>query len=127
MRRAFLMDEKCFHQVRDTLKEIMRLRGMAVHPSGKIDEPIMHPELHQRMEWRFVTFSYLNAKLLVGACLSIIAQLILHPRNEFESLKSYCNVLETKVAPLVNHWEEKYSELYNRIDKKSSTDESGKA
>ncbi|MBW4420381.1 MAG: hypothetical protein KME13_14295 [Myxacorys californica WJT36-NPBG1] len=120
MRRAFLMGESSFHQVRDHLKEIMRLRGMAVHPSGKIDEPILHPELHQGIEWRFVTFSYPNAKLVVGACLSLVAQLVLRPRNEFESLKSYCNALEPKISSLVRLWEERFGELYERIDESNS-------
>jgi hypothetical protein len=116
MRRGFLMGEKTFHQVRDNLKEIMRLRDMAVHPSGKIDEPILHPELNLGMEWRFVTFRYLNAKLVVGACLSLIAQLAIHPRDEFESLKNYCNSLQYRISPIVGYWEEKFGELYRRTD-----------
>ena len=128
MRRAFLMGESSFHQVRDNLKEIMRLRGMAVHPSGKVDEPLLHPELHQGMEWRFVTFSYSNAKLVVGACLSLIAQLVLRPRNEFESLKNYCDVLEPKISSLAELWEERFGELYKQIDENNpTTDEFDKA
>jgi hypothetical protein len=114
IRRSFLMGENSFHQVRDYLKKIMHLRDMAVHPSGKIDEPILHPELNLGMEWRFVAFSYLNAKPVLGECLSIIAQLILRPRDEFERLKSYCNGLNSRISPLVECWEERFGELYKR-------------
>lgn len=128
MRRAFLMDEKSFHQFRDSLKGIMRLRDMAVHPSGKIDEPILHPELKLGLEWRFVTFRFQNAKNVVAACLSIIAQLVLRPRDEYEHLKNYCAGLEPRINPLAVSWEEKFGELYKRTDtKRDSTAESEKA
>lgn len=121
MRRAFVIDKNTFHQVRNYLNKIMSLRDMAVHPLGKIDEPILHPELNLGMEWRFVTFRYLNAKAVLGVCLSIIDQLILCPHDKFEHLKGYCKGLEPRISPLVKCWEDKFGELYKRTDENNSS------
>jgi hypothetical protein len=45
LRRAFLLKPKGVAVLRGNLKELYRLRDLAVHPSGKIEAPILHPEL----------------------------------------------------------------------------------
>jgi hypothetical protein len=46
VRRAYSLKEKEVTILRQNLKEIFRLRDLAVHPSGKIQTPILHRELN---------------------------------------------------------------------------------
>jgi hypothetical protein len=52
LRRAFHLKQKGTAALRQNLKEIYRLRDLAVHPSGKIEAPILHPEIDVSVEWR---------------------------------------------------------------------------
>lgn len=65
VRRAFSLKGKGATDLRENLKEIYRYRDLAVHPSGKIEAPLLHPELNLGMEWRFVYFRATNAELAV--------------------------------------------------------------
>jgi hypothetical protein len=65
VRRAFSLKPKGAAILRTTLKEIYRYRDLAVHPSGKTQAPILHPELNVGVEWRFVFFRATNAEIAV--------------------------------------------------------------
>lgn len=65
VRRAFSLKQKGSSLLRKNLKVLYAYRDMAVHPSGKIVEPVLHPELGVRMEWRFVYFRARNAEMAV--------------------------------------------------------------
>jgi hypothetical protein len=56
VRRAFRLKPNGTKLLREHLKKIYRLRDLAVHPSGKIQAPIEHPELNVGVEWRFFYF-----------------------------------------------------------------------
>src|ERR1041385_5454184 len=45
IRRAFRLKPKATAALRANLKELYRVRDLAVHPSGRIEAPIYHPEL----------------------------------------------------------------------------------
>lgn len=72
VRRAFRLKPKCTANLRANLKEIFRIRDLAVHPSGKIEAPIYHPELDVGVEWRFAYFSASNAEIIVNGATWII-------------------------------------------------------
>lgn len=75
IRCAFSLKPKATALLRKNLKEIYKYRDLAVHPSGKIQEPILHPELDVGIEWRFVYFRAYNAKVIVSNTGSIIWEL----------------------------------------------------
>src|SRR5919106_477049 len=56
IRRAFRLQPKGTGALRANLREIYRVRDLAVHPSGRIEAPIYHPELNVGVEWRFAYF-----------------------------------------------------------------------
>jgi hypothetical protein len=65
VRRAFSLKPEGLAAFRGNLKEIYRYRDMAVHPSGKIEAAMLHPEIDVGVEWRFVFFRARNAELAV--------------------------------------------------------------
>jgi hypothetical protein len=76
LRLAFRIGPKSFARLRTTVKEIMRFRDLAVHPSGEHDAPVLHPALKVGVEQRFVAFSSENAQQATSLAISIIAQLL---------------------------------------------------
>jgi hypothetical protein len=113
LRIAFPMKNESFKQVRDTLKEIYRFRDMAVHPPAKAAKPLLRQELNLIIDWRYVAFSYNNARHLSGFSLSIIAQTAARTTNvKFDTLKPYCEALMSKLSPLVERWNSQYGKLW---------------
>jgi hypothetical protein len=72
LRRAFHLKPTATAGLRHNLKEIYRLRDLAVHPSGQIEAPMKHPELNVGVEWRFAYFRAHNAELIVNAATWIL-------------------------------------------------------
>ena len=72
LRRGFHLKPKGTKALRDNLKEIYRFRDMAVHPSGRIQAAMLHPDLDVGVEWRFVYFRAANARALVNAPTGIV-------------------------------------------------------
>ena len=48
--------------IRDRLKLVYKLRGMAVHPPADFREPILRPDIDRHVEWRFSHFRAENAR-----------------------------------------------------------------
>jgi len=119
MRLAFNMDSKGFVQVQQLLKEIMRFRGWAVHPSAQSAEPVQHPELGVGVEWRFVAFGFQNAQSAVRVSLALIAQMLPRSRKKYAELDEYCRAVSSRIHPLVKEWEGRYGELFSCGDVQS--------
>jgi len=111
MRLAFNVDSKGFVQVQQLLKEIMRFRSWAVHPSAQSAEPVWHPELGVGVEWRFVAFGFQNAQSAVRVSLALITQMLPRPRKKYAELAEYCRDVSGQIHPLVREWEGRYGEL----------------
>ena len=119
MRLAFNMDSKGFVQVQQLLKEIMRFRGWAVHPSAQSAEPVQHPELGVGVDWHFVAFGFQNAQSAVRVSLALIAQMLPRSRKKYAELDEYCRAVSSQIHPLVREWESRYGELFSRSDTQS--------
>jgi hypothetical protein len=107
-RKAFRLKPRGTKQLREHLKRIYRLRDLAVHPSGKIQAPIEHPELNVGVEWRFFYFRAEHAQHVVDAATAIVWDLANQgkPANEkitqyVKGLRSRLNVLFPEGHPLV--------------------------
>lgn len=113
LRIAFPMKNESFKQVRGALKDIFRFRDMAVHPPSKTTPPLLRPELNLIIDWRYLAFSYHNAKAIVKLSLNIIAHTSKRPhKDKFDALKPYCETLMSSLEPLVNRWNARYGELF---------------
>ncbi|WP_128003692.1 hypothetical protein [Piscinibacter defluvii] len=100
VRRAFSLKPKGAALLRSNLKEIYRYRDLAVHPSGKIEAPLLHPELNLGMEWRFVYFRALNAEVAVQAAAAMLWDLANNGKSKDPKVTEYQKTLATRLAEI---------------------------
>jgi hypothetical protein len=100
LQRGFQLKPKGVGILRQNLKEIYRVRDLAVHPSGKIEAPILHPELGVGVEWRFAYFSADNAELLVNAATWILWQLAYMGKPKDPEIQGYIAGLRPRLGDL---------------------------
>jgi hypothetical protein len=100
VRRAFTLKPKGASALRANLKEIYRYRDLAIHPSGKIEAPMLHPELDLGMEWRFVYFRATNAELAVLAAAAMLWDLAHNGRSKDPKVTEYQKNLATRLQEI---------------------------
>jgi hypothetical protein len=98
LRLGFALKPKGAAGLRANLKDIFRVRDLAVHPSGKIDSPLFHPELDVGVEWRFAYFRASNAHLIVNAATQILRELSNCAKPTNHGLKEYASALASRLA-----------------------------
>lgn len=97
VRRAFSLKPKGASMLRANLKEIYRYRDLAVHPSGKIEAPHLHPELDLGMEWRFVYFRAKNAEIAVMAAAAMLWDLAHNGKSKDLKITEYQKSLAARL------------------------------
>ena len=100
LRRAFRVSPIGFANLKVHLKELFRFRDLAVHPSGKLQAPLLHPELDVGVEWRFAFFRAPNAEAVVHSSTGIIWQLVHSPRPTDARVKEYAVSLRDRLTEL---------------------------
>ena len=100
LRRGFHLKPKGTAVLRQNLREIYRFRDLAVHPSGKIQAPILHPEIDVGVEWRFVHFRAHNAEMLVNAATGMLWDLVNNGRPGDKTILDYMKMLRQRLAEL---------------------------
>jgi hypothetical protein len=98
LRRAFRLRTEGAAALRQNLKEIYRLRDLAVHPSGRIEAPVLHPELGVGVEWRFAYFRAENAEQLVNAATWILWDLSNGGNPKDPEVQRYIEGLRSRLA-----------------------------
>jgi hypothetical protein len=99
LRRAFHLKPEGTAVLRQNLREIYHLRDLAVHPSGKIEAPILHPEINVGVEWRFAYFRAHNAELIVNAATRILWDLA-HAGKPDSKIQEYMAALRQRLEEL---------------------------
>ncbi len=99
-RRAFSLTQKGASMLRGNLKNIYRYRDLAVHPSGKIEAPLLHPELNLGMEWRFIYFRAHNAELAVMAAATMLWDLAHNAKSKDEKISAYQKTLVERLKEI---------------------------
>lgn len=100
VRRAFALNPKGTLALRTNLKELYRYRDLAIHPSGKIEAPLLHPELDLGMEWRFVYFRAKNAELAVMASAAMLWDLAHNGKAKDPKIIEYQQNLATRLEEI---------------------------
>jgi hypothetical protein len=100
LRRGFHLKPKGTTILRQNLKEIYRFRDLAVHPSGKIQAPLLHPEIDVGVEWRFAHFRAQNAELIVNTATGMLWDLASNGRPTNNKIREYMEVLRQRLAEL---------------------------
>jgi hypothetical protein len=101
VRRAFRLKPKGTKLLRENLQKIYRLRDLAVHPSGKIQAPIEHPELNVGVEWRFFYFRAEHAQNVVDASTAMVWDLANQGKPANEKITNYVKGLKARMNLLV--------------------------
>jgi hypothetical protein len=94
IRMAFQLKPKGSGTLRDNLKEIYKLRDLAVHPSASLKDPILHPELGVGVEWRFYYFRFDHALLVVRCAVETIHELVTRGTSSNDAIKNYSATLK---------------------------------
>jgi len=97
IRRAFKLKPSGTAGLRQNLKEIYRTRDLAVHPSGKIEIPVHHPELDLGVEWRFAYFRSSNAVLVNETATWIIWELCKKGAPQNSDIQDYISKLSERL------------------------------
>jgi hypothetical protein len=100
IRRAFSLKPKGSALLRKNLKALYSYRDMAVHPSGKIAAPLLHPELDVGMEWRFVYFRARNAEMAVLGAAAMLWDLATNGRSKDAKVTEYQKTLRTRLEEI---------------------------
>lgn len=100
LRRGFRLKPEGTTILRQHLKKIYHFRDLAVHPSGKIEAPVVHPELDVGVEWRFAYFRAANAEALVNAATAIVWDLANNGKPTDEGIRKYMLALRARMAEL---------------------------
>jgi len=101
IRRGFGLKPKGTAALRQNVKEIYRFRDLAVHPRGKIEAPVLHPELNVGVEWRFAFFRAHNAEPIVNAATWIFWDLAHGGKPSDPTLSSYMAGLRGRLEDLL--------------------------
>jgi hypothetical protein len=102
LRRALSLRPRAASALRQNLGEISRFRNLAIDPSGTTDAPVLHPELHVGVEWRFAYFRCDNALLIVKITLRLILELLALGEPQDAEVRAYMHALRSRVEPLQN-------------------------
>lgn len=100
VRRAFALKPKGASLLRVNLKALYSLRDMAVHPSGKIAAPLLHPELNVGVEWRFAYFRARNAEVAVLGAAGMLWDLAANGRSKDAKITEYQRTLLTRLQEI---------------------------
>jgi hypothetical protein len=100
LRQAFRLKSKGTAALRTMLKDIYRFRDIAVHPSGKIEAPIYHPELDVGVEWRFAYFRATIAEQRVNAATWILWDLCHNGKPKDPKIVEYVGNLKQRLVEL---------------------------
>ncbi len=100
IRRAFNLKRNGVRLLLENLKKIYRLRDLAVHPSGKVQEAVLHPELGVGVEWRFVYFRAETSEGAVNAATAIVRDLAFQGKPVSDQTANYLNGLRARLNDL---------------------------
>jgi hypothetical protein len=99
LHRAFAIIPRDCVKLRQTLREILKVRDMAVHPLGNVAAPVLHPELQVGVEWRFALFRADNAEAIVGGARSVVHELVAKGKPSTPEIQSYVDGLRNFITP----------------------------
>ena len=100
IRRAFLLKPKGAAALRNNLKEIFRYRDLAVHPSGRFQAALLHPELDVGVEWRFVYFRASNAETAVTTASAMLWDLAHNGKAKDQKVAEYQKTLASRLQEI---------------------------
>ena len=75
IRRVYKLHGEPFREIQTIVKETIKFRDLAVHPSHKIQRACNRPDIPVGLDWRFCAFRYKNAVVCYKNILQIFTYL----------------------------------------------------
>jgi len=97
LRLAFSLRPQATRVLRQNLRAIYKLRDKAIHPTGKLEAPVLHPELQVGVEWRFSDFRFENAYLVVRETLNMLCELVTSGKPQNSGVLKYAEAVRPKL------------------------------
>ena len=94
---AFGLNAKQLEALRGSLKQHYKLRDLAMHPSGELDAPILHPELNGGVEWRFAFFRSYNAQIFGSDGIQNFSDLLNVGKPKNDAVQRYATGLNARL------------------------------
>jgi hypothetical protein len=104
LRRAFNLDDLSAKKLKESLNQLFKYRDLAVHPTGKLQDAILHPDLNIGVEWRFAYFRYENAKKLLYFVIDLVCFLISLCKIGNAEVSKYCETLHETMKKSIDSW-----------------------
>lgn len=95
-RIAFQLPDKGAATLQRHLKEIFLFRDRAIHPSGVVAEPLLHPELNVGMDPRLVWFRATSAALVVQVVTEHLVELAFKGVPLNDEVQRYASSLQDR-------------------------------
>jgi len=97
IRRVYKLNGESFRKVKNVIKDTIRLRDLAVHPSHKIERAINRPDIPVGLDWRFCTYRYENASI----CYKNIVDVLTYLRNQASPEEKANEIIENTFKALL--------------------------
>ena len=98
IRRIFKLKGKTLSDFGECIKQIFDYRDKAVHPSLELHRACIRSDISVAVDWKFVTYRYLNAKLCLTNTINMIVYLYKY--------KSGINEVDASIVNIINALEE---------------------
>lgn len=95
-RIAFQLPDRGAAAFKQNLKEIFLFRDRAIHPSGTVSEPLLHPDLNVGMDPRLVWFRATTAALIVQVVTEHLVELAFKGTPINDEVQKYAAALQNR-------------------------------
>ncbi len=104
IRRVFNLNPEQSAKVERVLLAIYQFRDRAVHPPSDLRAPVYHSAIEAGAEWRFVAFSYSNAREIFSGAMSLFTELVKRGLLKESRIQKESAEWELLLQPIVTKW-----------------------
>ena len=100
LRRAFCIGEDQAKRMREDLKEIYRVRDLAVHPAAEMKPFVSHSEMNVLVEWQFDLYRASKAIMVVAGAGQILWVLAHNTKPTLPAIKNFASNMKIYLQEL---------------------------
>jgi hypothetical protein len=104
IRRVYNIEKDIFSQIKKSIKEIIKYRDLAVHPSLDLQNALPRPDLPVGVDWKFCFYRFQNSEACFNSTMQILMYLYQNECSETVVTDQIKNIfdalLELKVVQL---------------------------
>ncbi|GDY14187.1 hypothetical protein LBMAG53_30650 [Planctomycetota bacterium] len=101
-RNSYKIDNKTFQSIRSALRQLYNMRDQAVHPSGKLTNAVLYPEIDRGVESRFELFRSKNVNIVAQDCINVILHLTENSSPKNDKVKDLGVIVNTEIKAIIS-------------------------